>query len=144
MTDALIVPPAQRQDPMRIGGFDITLLVPGEDAQAYEVFHTVGTPGTGPGPHSHPWDETFFVLNGDVTFGVGTNETVAGPGTLLHVPGGARHWYRFGPETGEFVSITSGKQASQMYHDLAAIEAPNPEAYLEAAARHGQQARAAG
>ena len=142
MTEPLIVPPTERAAALRIAGFDITVLASGENTQAFEVFHTVGPPGTGPGPHSHPWDETFFVLDGDVTFGVGETETVAGPGTLVHVPGGARHWYRFGPETGEFVAMTSGKAASAMYHDLAAIDTPDRDRYVEAAARHGQQSRA--
>ena len=144
MPEPLIISSQQRRVPLHIGGFDITVLASGDDTQAYEVFHTVGPPGTGPGPRSHPWDETFFVLKGDVTFGVGTEETVAGPGTLVHVPGGARHWYRFGPATGEFVSMTSGKDASQMYQDLATIDTPDPARCVEAAARHGQQSRANG
>lgn len=144
MTEPLIVAPDERAEALRIGGFDITVLASGDHTQAFEVFHTVGPPGTGPGPHSHPWDETFFVLRGDVTFGVDETETIAGPGTFVHVPGGTRHWYHFGPETGEFVSMTSGTSASAMYCELAAIESPDRERYVEAAARHGQQSRADG
>ncbi|MFM8236680.1 MAG: cupin domain-containing protein [Actinomycetota bacterium] len=144
MPEPLVVPPDDRAPALRVGGFDITVLASGADTQAFEVFHTVGPPGTGPGPHSHPWDETFFVRSGDVTFGVDDTETVAGPGALVHVPGGARHWYRFGPETGEFVPLTSGHAASSMYRDLAAIDSPDRDRYVEAAARHGQQSRADG
>lgn len=144
MPQPLVIPPHQRRAPLRVGGFDISVLASGDDAQGYEAFHTVGAAGTGPAPHSHPWDETFFVTAGTVFFGVDAEETTTGPGTFVHVPGGTRHWYRFGPEGGEFVSFTSGAHAAAMYHDLAAIESPDRQHYVDAAARHGQEARAEG
>jgi quercetin dioxygenase-like cupin family protein len=141
MSSPVILGPEERPESLAIGGFTITVLASGDDMQAYETFHTEGPPGTGPGPHSHPWDETFYVLTGPVTFGVGREEIVAEPGTFLNVPGDVIHWYRFGPETGSFVSVTSGKSAAPMYRELAAIESPDRSLYREAAARHGQNTR---
>ena len=44
----------------------------------------------------HPWDEAFYVIAGEVTFGVGDIESVAIAGTLVQVPAGTTHWFRIG------------------------------------------------
>jgi quercetin dioxygenase-like cupin family protein len=44
-------------------------------------------PGAGPGPHSHPdFQETFYVLEGEVEFTSETGKGVAGKGALIHIP----------------------------------------------------------
>lgn len=127
---------------MRVAGFDIQTLISGDEAQNFEVFFTSGIDGTGPAPHSHAWDETFFVIEGPVMFGVGDQEQLIEAGTLLHVPGNQRHWWRFGDQKGEFLSITSGKAAAPMYRELAGLNAEAPKAdYRAVAIRHGQAAR---
>jgi quercetin dioxygenase-like cupin family protein len=141
MTSARLVAPCDRPAPLRIAGFDIQTLINGDQAQAFEVFLTSGSQGTGPAPHSHPWDETFFVLRGPIVFGVGEREQSVEAGTLVHVPGGERHWYRFGDQEGEFLSFTSGKAAAAMYRELAGLPAEAPKREYQAVAiRHGQQA----
>lgn len=137
-----MIGPSGRPAAMRIAGFDIQTLISGDEAQSFEVFFTSGKDGTGPAPHSHPWDETFFVIEGPVLFGVGNQEHWAGAGTLVHVPGGERHWYRFGDHNGEFLSFTSGKAAAPMYRELAGLPAEAATAdYRSVAIRHGQAAR---
>ena len=127
---------------MRVAGFDIQALISGDEAQAFEVFVTTGKDGTGPAAHSHPWDETFYVLKGPVVFGMGDQEHLIEAGTLLHVPGGERHWYRFADQEGEFLSLTSGKEAAAMYRELAGLPSDAPKTdYRAVAIRHGQAAR---
>jgi len=139
-----MVPAADRPAAMRVAGFDIQALVSGDQAQCFEAFYTSGANGTGPAPHCHPWDETFFVIKGPVVFGVGDQEHPIEAGTLLHVPGGERHWWRFEVE-GEFLSFTSGKQAAAMYRDLATVPTDAPKTdYRAVALRHGQEARLEG
>jgi quercetin dioxygenase-like cupin family protein len=139
-----MVPAADRPAAMRVAGFDIQALVSGDQAQCFEAFYTSGANGTGPAPHCHPWDETFFVIKGPVVFGVGDQEHPIETGTLLHVPGGERHWWRFEVE-GEFLSFTSGKQAAAMYRDLATVPTDAPKTdYRAVALRHGQEARPEG
>lgn len=144
MAAARMVPAADRPAAMRVAGFDIQALVSGDQAQCFEAFYTSGANGTGPTPHCHPWDETFFVIKGPVVFGVGDQEHPIEAGTLLHVPGGERHWWRFEVE-GEFLSFTSGKQAAAMYQDLATVPTDAPKTdYRAVALRHGQEARPEG
>jgi quercetin dioxygenase-like cupin family protein len=125
MTCARIVTPSQRPAPNRVAGFDIQALISGDEAQAFEAPYTSGNNGTGPAPHCHPWDETFFVIRGPVVFGLVHQEQPIEAGTLLHVPGGERHWWRFEVE-GELLSFTSGKQAAAMYQDLATLRPCEP------------------
>lgn len=45
----------------------------------------------GPGAHSHPEDDVFFVLAGTLSIRVGDSWTHAAPGTFVLVPGGLTH-----------------------------------------------------
>ena len=142
MAQSLILDPVSSCRPLHIAGFDIRVLLSGNDAQAVEVFLSTGKGGTGPAPHSHPWEETFFVLRGSIVFGIGTHENSVGPGTLVHVSGGERHWYRFGEDEGEFLSFTSGKAAAAMYRELAGLKSNATKTeYRSVAIRHGQESR---
>jgi quercetin dioxygenase-like cupin family protein len=52
-------------------------------------------PGGGPPPHVHERDdETFYVLEGEVSFFTAKGRTVAGPGTLVHLPKGVPHAFK--------------------------------------------------
>jgi len=141
MAKRLIVSNAERARPLNVGGFLITVLASGSETGGYEIFHQAGTEGKGPGPHFHPWDETFFVIAGELHCGIDDVETVALPGTLVHVPGGSTHWFRFGKEGGEFLAITSRGNASKMFADYdkgVNWENPDRKQLIELAARHGQ------
>jgi quercetin dioxygenase-like cupin family protein len=60
----------------------------------YEIFFQAGPEGSGPPPHNHPWDEAFYVIAGQISFGVdGEEDRHAPPGTLVHIPGGSTHWF---------------------------------------------------
>ena len=43
-----------------IVGEHVTVLASGEATDGYEIFLQRGPEGSGPPPHSHPWDESFF------------------------------------------------------------------------------------
>lgn len=64
----------------------------------------------------------------------------SGPGTLVHLPAGTVHWFRFGPGGGKMVSITSRLGASEMFADMAREIAPvDPDLgqLAEVGGRHG-------
>ena len=46
---------------------------------------------TGPGPHSHPEDDTFYVLEGTMSFLVSDRWVDAKQGSFVLVPGGTTH-----------------------------------------------------
>jgi quercetin dioxygenase-like cupin family protein len=115
MGQPLIRDPQQSARALNVGGFKITVLASTDQTDGYELFRIAGPEGTGPGPHHHAWDESFFVLSGAVHCGVDGAETLATTGTVIHVPGGCTHWFKFAKGGGEFFSITSKGNASQMF-----------------------------
>src|SRR5215213_3012709 len=113
---------------LNVVGEQITVLASGAQTGSYEIFHQAGPEGSGPPPHSHPWDEAFYVITGQIAFGVDGSDLIAEPGTLVHLPAGSTHWFRFGQGGGEMLSMTSREAASHMFTDLdREISAENPD-----------------
>ena len=136
-----LVNPQDRSPALHLAGVDITPLVSAEQAAKYEFGVISGQEGHGPPPHSHPWDETYFVLRGEVVFGVGRDEQVFASGALVHVPAGERHWFRF-DQPGETVVVTGGHRAFAMFKGLADVPDGSPaEDYLAVALRYGEEDR---
>jgi quercetin dioxygenase-like cupin family protein len=128
MPEPIIVERAKASPALNVVGEQITVLASGAQTGSYEIFHQVGPEGSGPPPHSHPWDEAFYVIRGEIAFGVDDRELVAQLGTLVHLPAGTTHWFRFGPGGGEMVSMTSREGASHMFTDFdREISPENPD-----------------
>ena len=71
-------------------------LVTGEETGGrYAMFEAVVLPGGGPPLHLHrKEDETFYVLEGEITFQVGDEKLIAGPGTFVNMPIGNPHAFK--------------------------------------------------
>jgi quercetin dioxygenase-like cupin family protein len=137
-----IVMPEDYADALDLVGERITVLASGKATQGYEIFLQRGPEGSGPPPHSHPWDESFYVVKGEMEFGIGEEHRTAPPGTLVHLPAGTVHWFRFGAGGGEMISMTSRLGASEMFSEMAREVAPvNPDLAKLAAVgeRHGMK-----
>jgi quercetin dioxygenase-like cupin family protein len=135
-----VVEPKDYAPALNIVGEHVTVLASGEATQGYEIFLQQGPEGSGPPPHSHPWDESFFVTRGQIEFGIGSEVSSLSQGTLVHIPAGTMHWFRFGKAGAEMVSMTSCLGASRLFADLAREVAPvNPDLKLftEIGERHG-------
>jgi quercetin dioxygenase-like cupin family protein len=118
-TQPVVVTPTDRPQGLNVVGEQITVLADGATTGSYEIFRQAGPEGSGPPPHSHPWDEAFYVIAGQVSFSVGGDDTLlARPGTFVHIPGGSTHWFRFGPGGGEMISMTSRPGAAAFFTDI--------------------------
>lgn len=61
----------------------------------YTIFEAIIPPGGGPPHHLHRReDETFYVLEGQITLQIGDEMLVAGPGTFVNLPIGNPHSFR--------------------------------------------------
>jgi quercetin dioxygenase-like cupin family protein len=59
------------------------------------MFEAVVRPGGGPPPHIHSREEeSFYVLEGEITFQVGDDRFVAKAGTFANMPVGSLHSFR--------------------------------------------------
>ena len=140
MSEPFVVTADQASRPLNVVGEKITVLASGAQTGGYEIFLQVGPEGSGPPPHNHPWDESFYVIKGEIAFGIGDSERVASAGTLVHLPAGTTHWFRFGKGGGEMVSVTSRESASRMFTDFdreISPERPDVSKLAEIGARYG-------
>ena len=126
-TKPFAVHPENRPRSLNVVGEQITVLASKAATNGYEIFLQDGPEGSGPPPHSHVWDESFYVIRGEVEFGMGEKSMVAGPGTLVHLPAGTVHWFRFAKGGGQMISLAGqGSEASSLFTDIDAAIPPGP------------------
>ena len=105
--------------PLSVVDMRISVIADKNQTNGQEFTYQSGEQRMGPPPHSHAWDESFFVISGSVEIVAGDTVTNCTPGTLAYVPGGTIHSFKFGPEGGEMLEITgSGSNAVAMFKDL--------------------------
>jgi quercetin dioxygenase-like cupin family protein len=111
-----VLTPEQREPALSVVGTEVTILASNAVTQSYGITLQRGDEGTGPPPHSHDWDESFYVLNGAIEFLCAGKTHVCLPGTLVHVPRGTVHGFRYGRGGGQMLEITGqGALAAQMF-----------------------------
>lgn len=122
-----VVKPGDRSPALNVIGVKVTVLVSDEVSQAQQITLQSGDEGAGPPPHSHHWDESFYVTKGQVQFTCSGQTTTCLPGTLVHVPAGTIHAFSFGPGGGEMLEVTgTGSKAIQMFSALDREIPPGP------------------
>ncbi|WP_182870573.1 quercetin 2,3-dioxygenase [Rhodopirellula sp. JC639] len=66
-----------------------------ETGGKYATFEAIVPPGSGPPPHIHSREEeSFLVLEGEMTFQLGDQRFTAGEGTFLNMPVGSLHCFK--------------------------------------------------
>jgi quercetin dioxygenase-like cupin family protein len=126
MPNPFVVTRATAPRPLNVVGEKITVLAPADRTGGYEIFLQDGPAASGPPPHSHPWDESFYVIRGEVEFAVGDSTQLAGVGTLVHVPAGTVHWFRCGRDGALMLSVTSREGASDVFKAIDREIPPGP------------------
>ncbi|MGE3978649.1 MAG: hypothetical protein AB7F94_13810 [Nitrospira sp.] len=63
-----VLRPDQHEPTLNGIGTQVTVLASNAATQSYGITLQQGEEGTGPPPHSHDWDEAFYVLKGEFTF----------------------------------------------------------------------------
>ena len=70
-------------------------------------------------PHSHPWEESFYVIKGMVQFTCNDQTFDCHEGTLVNVPADTVHAFSFVEGGGELIEITtSNSKAISMFSAL--------------------------
>lgn len=106
----------QRERALDVLGTKVTVLASNATTQSYGITLQQGDEGTGPPPHRHDWDESFYVLKGLIEFVCDGQRATCAPGTLVHVPRGTVHGFRYGAGGGQMLEITGqGALAAQMF-----------------------------
>src|SRR5690349_17521751 len=112
-----VVKPSEHR-PLHVVGENIAVLASADSTHSYEVFLQSGPAGAGPPPHQHPWDEAYYVLEGQLEVLLGNRLVTLSAGEFVHVPAGTVHNFRMVTATAKFISMNSGRGASAFFTDL--------------------------
>jgi len=124
---AFVVTPRDYDPPLDVLGARLTVLASNAATHSYEITRARADAGMGPPPHSHNWDESFFVLAGEVEFTCSCKTAVCPPGTLVHVPAGTVHSVRCVTDGCDMLELSGqGGRATQMFKALSREIAPGP------------------
>ncbi|MCV0428129.1 MAG: cupin domain-containing protein [Roseibium sp.] len=119
MTKPFSISPAEYADALNVMGDKINVLARRETTGSYAITLVQGHEGNGPPPHSHQWDESFFVIRGEVEFTFEGKTKRAVTGTLVHFPAGTVHSFTFCKGGADVLEITGeGTQAIEMFSAL--------------------------
>ncbi len=119
-----VITPNDRNAALNVIGVDVTVL---NDSKTQKITFQSGMEGAGPPPHSHPWDESFYITKGMVQFICNGKESNCHEGTFVNVPAGTIHAFSFGKGGGEMIEITaSNSKAIQMFAALDSEILPGP------------------
>src|SRR5882757_4075682 len=96
----------------------------GETGDSIMMFEETILAGTKSTFHlHHDSDEVAYVLSGEVTFKIGDEVTVGGPGTCAFMPRGVPHaWKNTGPETGRALFIYTPAGAGKVFEDMSRMQ----------------------
>lgn len=124
--------------PLRVVGETISVLANGSQTGSIEVFLQTSPEGGGPPPHSHEWDEAYYMLEGRLEVTADGETRTVIPGEFIHIPHGVVHSFRAAAGGAKFISINSKAGAAAMFMDMdretkGAMDIPK---ILAVAARH--------
>jgi len=116
-TPSIVVPP--RQDSASPGRSFSLKLRGGETGDSIMMFEETIPAGTKSTFHLHrDSDEVAYVLSGEITFKIGDEVTVGGPGTCAFMPRGVPHaWKSTGAETGRVLFLYTPAKAGGLIEE---------------------------
>jgi len=81
-------------DPLHVLGTEVRFLCEAQATRGVWSLMEVSLPaGSGPPPHTHSWDEAYFVTAGEVEFTLGTDKFTAVAGDFIFAPGETPHGF---------------------------------------------------
>jgi quercetin dioxygenase-like cupin family protein len=114
--EPFVVTPKDYDPALNVLGIKVTVLASSSATKAYEITRQQGEKGVGPPPHSHEWDESFYVVAGEVEFTCAGETSVCRPGTLVHVPAGTVHSFHYLTDGCDVIEFTGqGGTAIKMF-----------------------------
>jgi quercetin dioxygenase-like cupin family protein len=80
---------------LRVMGADVKFLCTADSTdRTWSLMEVTLPPDAGPPPHTHPWDEAYYVIEGEVRFSLEGQERVVRGGDFIYAPGGTLHGFQ--------------------------------------------------
>ena len=117
-------------DPVKVtfgAGDEYRYLATGDDTDGeYFLVEAIVPPGGGPPFHIQTREEeAFYILEGELTFYGEDGEVVAGPGTYLNIPKGAKHrFHNNGDQTAKMLFFFAPAGIETLFDALAEMDEP--------------------
>jgi len=147
--DTVITVDPQGGETLSMAGGNYRILIPGEQTgKSFSVIEMLVPPGGGPGPHAHAaFQESFYVVDGEIVVRSETQQYVAKKGAFVSIPkGGAVHSFKNeGNENALLICIVVASGLEEFFREVG-----KPAAYGEilpappVTPEFGQKLKAAG
>lgn len=111
-------------EPVKVVGEKVTILAGGDNTKPFEVHIQEGIQGGGPPPHFHPWDEAFYVLDGQVEVTVQGKSTTVTAGGYVHIPAGTVHAYKNISTTAKILGVVSDPRGGKFFAAVDQLKVP--------------------
>ncbi len=120
MDTSPIIKRADEGDWLNVLGMKIKFLCTGEDTQGrYSSMLNTVPKGLGAPPHSHPWDEAFYVLKGEVELRLADDTYRLAPGDYILVPANQVHAFTgLSDEEGLLIAFESPSHSHQFFQEI--------------------------
>ena len=112
---ALLFSNAEEAKILNVLGERIAVLVGDSHDSGHEVVLHIGAEGAGPPPHFHPWDEDFYVVDGEIDFTVDGRDYTLARGGFVHIPAGTPHSFRHKTAQGRALGVNAPGGAIAFY-----------------------------
>lgn len=102
------------------------------------MYEVTDTAGNGAPLHSHPWEETFYILEGELEIQIGQRTFTAKAGSTVYFPENAIHAFKICSETVRILIIMPG-YADGFYREVGekvTTLPPDPEVFQAVAENH--------
>jgi quercetin dioxygenase-like cupin family protein len=133
-----VIEPEKKPEPVNVVGEAITILAGGDLSKPFEMHLQEGVQGGGPPLHFHPWDEAFYVMEGQVEVTVEGKSTTVSSGGYVHIPGGSIHAYKNISATAKMIGVVSDPRGGQFFAAMDQLKVPEDlSRIVEVAERYG-------
>lgn len=124
-------------------GTKMNLLTTQADSDGFNVTLQSGVEGIGPPPHSHDWDEAFYILEGTVNFLANGDKHQLSAGAFVQIPAGTVHAFSFANGGGKMLEITGNRsKATELFQQLSSeITTTPPDMTTVTSVFHQNQVR---
>jgi quercetin dioxygenase-like cupin family protein len=113
----------------------------GEDTSGlYAMFEVTDTFGGSVPVHSHPWEETFYILEGEIEIQVGNQREILGAGAMSHIPANAVHAFKITSDIARALLIVAPASAADFYREAGTkitSMPPDPIMFSEICSKYG-------
>jgi quercetin dioxygenase-like cupin family protein len=120
MTRQLVTIRRGEGESLRVMGADLKFLCTADRTEgAWSLMEVALPPDSGPPPHTHPWDEAYYVVEGEVRFVLAGSEQVVRAGDFVYAPGGTLHGFKgSSPSPARLLIFDAPAHAESFFRDV--------------------------